>query len=192
MLLRNQGGQGPKGVGSFTNITSQGGPYFQTEHQGRGIAVGNLDNDGRPDLVISHLNEPITLLRNEAGQGHHWLGVELADKGHRDFVGAKVTLHVGGRTLTRFAKGGGSYLSSGDRRLLFGLGQAERAGRLTVVWPFGQEQHWEGLAVERYWRLTAGDPKPQEIGSPSKKCVRIQLLAEPTVPRPGGPRTLAP
>jgi hypothetical protein len=74
------------------------------------------------------LNAPVALLRNEAGAGHHWLGIELIGKGHRDVVGARLTLALGDRKLTRFARGGGSYLSSGDRRHLFGLGPADRVG----------------------------------------------------------------
>jgi hypothetical protein len=66
-------------------------------------------------------------------------------------------LAVHGQKLTRFAKGGGSYASSGDRRLLFGLGQ-EKAGRLTVTWPDGGEQHVDGLAVDRYYRIVQGQP----------------------------------
>jgi hypothetical protein len=151
VLLRNQGQERNR----FLNVNSQAGKYFQTMHIGRGLAVGDLDNDGRPDIVISHLNEPVTLLRNEASPNHHWLGVELADKTHRDLAGSKLTLEVNGRLLTRFVTGGGSYLSSGDRRTLFGLGTADKVGRLTVYWPTGQVQSWEDLAVDRYWRLTA-------------------------------------
>jgi hypothetical protein len=88
--------------------------------------------------------------------------VELAGERNADVVGARLTLEVGDRVLTRFAKAGGSYLSSGDRRHLFGLSEAARAGRLTVVWPSGREQHWDGLAVDRYWRLVEGDPAAQE------------------------------
>ena len=71
-------------------------------------------------------------------------------------AGARLTLEVGERRLTRFAQGGGSYLSSGDRRHLFGLGGADRVGRLTVAWPHGKEEHWDALAVDRYWRLAEG------------------------------------
>jgi hypothetical protein len=164
VLLRNEGGPTPQQV-RLANVTAQGGAYFQADHQGRGVAVGDLDNDGRPDLIVSHVNEPVAVLRNVAGAGHHWLGVELVGRGHQDVVGARLVLEVGGRKLTRFARGGGSYLSSGDRRHLFGLGAADRAGRLTVVWPSGREQHWDGLAVDRYWRVTEGEEAAREATS---------------------------
>jgi enediyne biosynthesis protein E4 len=150
VLLRNLG------EGRFRAITPQGGPYFQQDHNGRGVAFGDLDNDGRTDLVISHINEPVVILRNEAPTRNHWLGIALAGKDNRDVVGAKLTLEVGGRRLTRFAQGGGSYLSSSDRRHVFGLGGADKVGRLTVAWPWGKEEHWDGLAVDRYWRLEEG------------------------------------
>lgn len=161
VLLRNQG-QGAA-ESRFDAITDQGGSYFQADHQGRGLAVGDLDNDGRLDLVISHVNEPVVLLRNESRSGNHWLGIDLVDRDHRDLVGTKITLQVEGRRLTSFAKGGSSYLSSGDRRHLFGLGKAERVGRLTVSWPSGTDQHWDNLKIDRYWRLIAGETTPEEV-----------------------------
>lgn len=161
VLLRNQGSSAEKKGIQFTNVTSQGGSYFLTPHRGRGLAVGDLDNDGRPDLVISHLNAPVALLRGVGGAEQHWLGIELNGKDHADVTGARLILDVGKRRLTRFARGGGSYLSSGDRRHLFGLGSAERIDKLTVIWPGGQEQSWDGLAIDRYWRLTAGQKEPQ-------------------------------
>ncbi len=161
VLMRNAGRQGKKDV-RFHDVTAEGGPYFQTEHQGRGVAVGDLDNDGLPDLVISHVNEPIALLRNESVAGRHWLGVELVGEQHADVVGAKITLEVKGRRLTRFAKGGASYLSSSDRRHVFGLGEATKVGRLTVVWPSsGHEQTWNDLPLDQYWQLAAGEKEPR-------------------------------
>jgi hypothetical protein len=65
-------------------------------------------------------------------------------------------LEVGERRLTRFAQGGGSYLSSSERRHIVGLGSADHVGRLTVHWPWGKEEHWDGLAVDRYWPLEEG------------------------------------
>jgi hypothetical protein len=150
VLLRNLGD------GRFRPITAEGGPYFREVHNGRGVAFGDLANDGRTNLIISHLNAPVVLLRNEVRTDNHWLGVALAGRDHRDVVGAKVTLEVSGRRLTRFAQGGGSYLSSSDRRLIFGLGRAEHVGRLTVTWPGGGREHWDGLPVDRYRRLAEG------------------------------------
>ena len=149
VLLRNRGN------GQFDDVTPQGGDYFRAAHLGRGLAAGDLDNDGRTDLVVSHLNHPVVLLRNQSAPGNHWLGVELVGRDHRDVTGARVVLEVGGRKQTMFARGGGSYLSSSDRRFLFGLGASERVDRLTVIWPSGRTQHREGsqLTVDHYHRL---------------------------------------
>jgi hypothetical protein len=141
--------------GKFHVATSRIGEYGREPHLARGVALGDLDNDGRTDLVISHVNEPVVILRGVGGKGHHWLGVELQGEDHACVVGAKAVLEVGGQRLARFAKGGGSYASSGDRRLLFGLGD-ETGGRLTVTWPDGSEQHFDDLAVDRYHRIRQG------------------------------------
>src|SRR5262249_29417394 len=162
VLLANQSHPRREGERWFTNITARGGSYFQGVHRGRGLVIGDLDNDGYPDLVVSHVNEPVALLRNEVDRSHHWLGVELIGRGRRDIVGAKATLQIDSRRLTRFAKGGGSYLSSSDRRLLFGLGASEKVGRLTVIWPFGQAERWDGLATDRYHRIEEGTGTPEE------------------------------
>jgi hypothetical protein len=107
------------------------------------------------------MNERVVLLRNapHGGQvpGHHWLGIDLFGKNHRDTAGAKVVVDVGARRLTRFAKGGSSYLSSSDRRLLFGLAAADHVDKVTVFWPWGEEQHWDELAIDRYWQLVEGE-----------------------------------
>jgi RNA polymerase sigma factor (sigma-70 family) len=151
-LLRNRGGK-------FVAVSDQGGPYFRAAHRARGAALGDLDNDGRIDLVISHLNEPVVVLRNEAPAGtNHWLGVELVGKRRGDVTGARLVLEVEGLPRqARFAKGGGSFASANDPRHVFGLGKAKRPGKLTVRWPSGQEQSWEGLKADRYWRLVEGE-----------------------------------
>jgi len=146
---------------------SRAGPIFQRRHLGRGAAFGDLDNDGRVDIVVSHLNEPVAILRNQGKTFHHWLGVELAGKNHRDLVGAKLVLKVGGRTLTRFITGGGSYLSSHDPRRIFGLAEDSQIDELVVIWPpdtkTGQRpaQQWKSLAVDRYHHLVEGVAAPQ-------------------------------
>jgi hypothetical protein len=156
-LLRNRHAAKDKpGQTRFEIVTDRGGPYFRTEHLGRGLALGDLDNDGAVDLVISNTNEPAALLRNQAVGRGRWLGIELVGTPCPEPIGAKVTLEVDGRTLTRFVLGGGSYLSSSDRRVVFGLGKARTVGQLTVHWPSGRRQRWNGadLATNRYHRLT--------------------------------------
>jgi hypothetical protein len=143
----------------FVDVSKQGGPYFQSELLGRGLAIGDLDNDGWQDLVISHTNSPVVLLRNVAAatQPRAWLGVELIGKNYRDLAGSTVTLEVGDQRLTRYVKGGGSYLSSGDRRIVCGLGDAKAVGKLTVQWSWGDKQEWSGLKPNSYYRLTEGE-----------------------------------
>jgi hypothetical protein len=157
VLLRNIDYRGRR---FFKDAGAQGGRFFQVPRVGRGLAVGDLDNDGWPDLVISHTNGPVVILRNEAGTqagAAHWFGVSLAGKDHRDIVGSTVTVEAAGRRLTRFAKGGGSYLSSSDRRLLFGLGSTETVERVTVRWSWGATQSWQHLGADAYWELHEGE-----------------------------------
>jgi hypothetical protein len=167
VLLRNlyEHGNQPFEV-RFKDVSDKAGPFFQTRHRGRGCAFGDLDNDGRVDIVVSHLNEPVVILRNQAGEGNHWLGVELAPSDHRDLVGTKLILKAGGRTLTRFITGGGSYLSSNDQRRIFGLGKTESIDELTVVWPLDSKtgtrrtQRWTKLSGDRYYRILGDSAIP--------------------------------
>ncbi|HTU17308.1 MAG TPA: CRTAC1 family protein [Gemmataceae bacterium] len=156
-LARNENGK-------FKNIGKQGGSYFRSPHVARGAVQADFDNDGRVDLAVIHTNEPVAILRNEADtKGHHWLGVQLVGKDHRDVVGAKIVLKAGGRKQTRFAHGGGSYASSSDRRQIFGLGTAERLEKLTVIWANGKEQTFSRLKLDRYYRLTEGSDKADPL-----------------------------
>ncbi len=158
VLMRNQRGR-------FTDISKQGGDYFTQQHLSRGVALVDLDNDGRVDAVISHMNEPVTVLRNVSPAENHWVGVELVGAKNADVVGAKVTVEAGGRTQTRFAKGGGSYASSPDRRHLFGLGTADRVTKLTVVWPDGTRQEWADVPIDCYHVAVQGEPKLRQPGN---------------------------
>jgi hypothetical protein len=158
VLLRNRWRPGqPSATAFFDDASRRGGSFFRGLCRGRGLAAGDLDNDGRLDVVISNCNEPAVLLRNVCAGGH-WLGVELRGTPNRDAVGAELTLETKGRRLRRAIKGGGSYLSSGDRRVLFGLGEAATVERLTVRWPSGRTETWEGarLDVDHYMTLTEG------------------------------------
>jgi hypothetical protein len=165
-LLRNDPRELPSGTTvRFQNVSPAGGPYFRQPHQGRGVAVGDLDNDGRPDLVISHVNQPVAVLRNQLRTGHHWLGIELCGRDHKEPLGALLTLEVGGHGRTRVVKSGGSYLSSSDRRVVFGMAEQPQCDRLTVRWPGGERQVWEGsaLGIDRYVRLVEGQAEPEVV-----------------------------
>ena len=158
ILARNEG------KGKFKNISKQGGEYFRTPHIGRGAVQADFNNDGRIDLAVMHTNEPVAILRNVAEtKDNHWLGLELDDQKHRDLVGTKIILESGGRKQTRFAQGGGSYASSSDRRLVFGLGAAERIDKLTVIWPDLKEQTFTDVKPDRYYRLTQGRDKAETL-----------------------------
>jgi hypothetical protein len=141
----------------FADGSSRGGSYFNESHRGRGLIAGDLDNDGRVDLVFVAQNEPVRIIRNVAAPENNWLGVEL-HSGKRDVVGAKLTLEVGDRKLVRFVKGGGSYLSSNDMRVVFGFGDAKKPGKLTVEWPSGEPrvQEWADLEPKKYHKLEQG------------------------------------
>jgi len=145
------------GGGKFTDITKRAGAYCQDQHLSRGVVFADLDNDGKTDLVVSNMNEPAAVLHNVLPTpDRHWVGVALAGEGNRDVVGARVVLEAGGRTQTRFAKGGGSYASSPDRRMVFGLGSENKVVKLTVHWPDGTSQEWTDVPIDRYHVLTQG------------------------------------
>jgi enediyne biosynthesis protein E4 len=160
VLLRNTERNGRR---IFTDISPQGGAFFSTPVLGRGLAIGDLDNDGWPDQVVSNINSPAVLLRNVAGKAaspaNHWLGICLVGRDHRDVVGSTVVLEGETRKLTRFAKGGGSYLSASDQRILFGLGESKEIRSVTVRWSWGETQTWSGLDANAYWELREGEEK---------------------------------
>jgi hypothetical protein len=143
----------------FRDISPQGGAFFEMPAIARGLAIGDLDNDGWPDLVVSNTNSGVVLLRNEAAadRAANWLGIRLVGRDHRDVVGSTLILGLDGRRLTRFAKGGGSYLSASDPRIIFGLGASKSVGRLTVKWSWGSTQSWDGLEANQYWELHEGE-----------------------------------
>jgi enediyne biosynthesis protein E4 len=172
----------------FKAITPRGGDYFQKDHRGRGLALGDLDNDGWPDLVVSHVNEPLAILKHQ-GAAHekrnHWLGFELVPKAPRDLVGARVVVQMKdrkkvvevegrktvveleGRKLTSFHKGGASYLSTADPRHWFGLGEEAEVKAVRVVWPGGTTQEWSGeqFTADRYYKLReAVDERQRQRG----------------------------
>jgi hypothetical protein len=155
--------------GRFKIASREAGPYFREPHNARGAAFGDLDNDGKIDVVISHLNEPVVVLRNVAPtDGRHWVGIQLVGERNRDVVGARVVLEGSGGKQARFAKGGGSFASTNDRRLVFGLGTATDVGTVTVSWPWGGSQKFTDLKPDSYWRLVEGDPTSHQVQEPKR------------------------
>ena len=147
------------GRGRFTDAADDGGPYFLTKRSGRGAAFGDFDDDGRIDIVVSHVDLKATpaLLRNVTSNGNHWLGVSLRRGRNRaEPVGAVVRLTAGGKTQVRVYQRAQSYLSQNDPRLHFGLGKATRVEKLEVRWPSGAVETLTSLPVDRYMSVTGG------------------------------------
>ena len=141
LLFRNTGGK-------FVDVSSRLGEAFQEERVGRGLAVGDYDNDGDPDLLISNNGGPGELIRNNTS-GNHWLEIKLiGKKSNRDAIGARITLWAGGRKRVDQVRGGSSYLSSSDLRVFFGLGRTAKAERIEMRWPSGTVQFIENPPVD--------------------------------------------
>jgi hypothetical protein len=152
--------------GRFRDVSSQAGTYFQTRVVGRGLAWADFDNDGLPDLAFSHNGGPISLLRNRTATANAWLRLELIGDGirsNRNAIGARIEVEAGGGKQVRFLNGGGSYLSASDRRLLIGLGSADRAARVIVTWPSGRVQTFTDLEGRTGWRLHEGRENPERM-----------------------------
>ncbi len=127
-----------RGDGTFDEMAGQMGPVMTDPHVGRGLAVGDLDNDGRLDVVVNNLDGSPEVLRNELPDRGNWLLVKLTGKGwNTDAIGALVTARAGTMTGIRLVQSGTSYLSQHDMRLHFGLGAATEADSLEVRWPDG-------------------------------------------------------
>jgi enediyne biosynthesis protein E4 len=127
-----------RGDGTFDEVAAQYGPELTDERVSRGLAVGDLDDDGRLDVVINDLDGMPQVLRNELPGTGHWLLVRLTGKGkNTSAIGAVVTVKSGGATQVRVVQSGTSYLSQDDMRQHFGLGPRTQADSVEVRWPDG-------------------------------------------------------
>ena len=128
-------------AGHFRQIEFPSGEYLSTPHEGRGLAVGDFDNNGSQDLVITHLNDPPALLANKTSDPNGWLRVRLIGVvSNRDAVGARLILHTTRGDYRRQITGGGSYLSHNDCRVFWGIPHGSEIRGLSIHWPSGTIQ----------------------------------------------------
>ncbi len=158
LLLRNEKAKkSPMNGRRFVPVGDGAGPYFRTGHVGRGSATGDLDDDGRPDLVVNHKDAAPAVLMNRTDPSGRWIRLDLqGTKSNRDAVGAKVEVVADGRTIYRQRKGGGSMESAHDPRLLIGVGPAKTV-KVVVRWPSGLVSTVEKAETNRTIKLREGD-----------------------------------
>jgi hypothetical protein len=131
---------------------------LNSRYVGRGLAVGDYDNDGDPDLLVAENHGPAHLLRNDTPPGRHWVRLRLeGSRSNRSAIGAKITVRAGGIEHTAYVKNGGSYASHSDDRLLIGLGSAVEIEELTVRWPSGAVTRLRSVPVDRQHDLMEKD-----------------------------------
>lgn len=152
-LFRNEGN------GQFRDVSKDVGPALAISEVSRGLAAGDLDNDGDTDLVVANNHGPLRILRNDIGNRRRWLGVRLLSSATgSDLVGARVALELEpGRTLWRRFRADSSYCSANDPRVLFGLGEVAAPRNLTVYYADGTREQWSNLPTNQWHTLIRGE-----------------------------------
>jgi hypothetical protein len=146
-----------QGNGTFCDASSQSGSAILLPEVSRGLAIGDLFNDGNMDLVIENLEGTPRILRNPGIPGQHWVSFELAGvKSNRMAIGARVKITAGGMTQTQEIYSGGSYLSQHDTRVHFGLGQATKIDFAEIRWPSGKLETFKDLEANRFYSALEG------------------------------------
>lgn len=167
LLYRNTG------KGSFEDISKLAGPGITTAASGRGLAVGDLWNNGNLAVVVSNMGSRPSLLVNRRPGSNHWLGIKtVGTKSNRDGIGAQVTVKFGARTATQEVRSGSSYDSNNDMRLHFGLGAATKIDLLEVRWPSGLVERFDDTKVDRIITVQEGAGKARAAGAPATKSSR--------------------
>jgi tetratricopeptide (TPR) repeat protein len=154
------------GDGRLVDASTRAGTLWSVPRVARGLAVGDLDNDGRVDLVIAAQDGPLVYAHNVSAPRHQITVLLEGRASNRDAVGAKVVVRAGGRSQSAWCIGGGSYLSASDRRLHFGLDSSERVESLEVTWPSRKVGRYVALAVDRTYLIREGSDSPVCIDRP--------------------------
>ena len=155
MFFRNTGK-------SFQNVSAESGPAFAKPLSARGMAIGDFDNDGAVDVLVSVNDGAPMLLRNNVGSQNHWLGIRLVGKkSNPDAIGARINYQAGDLKRSRMKVGGGSYLSSHDPRIVLGIGKRPKIDWLEIKWPQpgGAVERFTELPVNRYITIVEGKGK---------------------------------
>jgi hypothetical protein len=150
-----------QGNGKFKDVSKSSGPGLTTPYSGRGLAIADLWNDGRLEMVVNNLSDVPLLLVNEAKNENHWLGLKLTGTiSNRSAIGSHVTVHGTKRDWVDEVRSGSSYSSSSDLRLHVGLGVETKIKRIDVRWPEGESEEFSCEAVDRFVELVEGKGKP--------------------------------
>jgi hypothetical protein len=158
------------GEGRFRDISEFNPTLCREPFMGRGLAVGDFDNDGAPDLLVTEIGGKARLLRNVAPSRGHWLTVRaIIPKLKRDAYGAEITVRAGGRSYWRLLNPGSSYCSSNDPRCHFGLGASDRYDAIDVVWPDGAEETFRAGSADKAIELRQGDGEPKPTNRKPKE-----------------------
>jgi len=143
--------------GSFCDASKQAGPALMQPHVSRGLAVGDLFNDGQLDVVVEDIDGSPLILRNRGIAGNHWVGFEFAGaKSNHLAIGTRIKLTAGGMTLTDQIRSGGSYLSQSDLRVHFGLGSATKIDSVEIRWPSGASDTLSNLRADQFYSVLEG------------------------------------
>ena len=154
------------GKGAFADISDGAGPGITARASSRGLAIGDLWNDGRTSAVITNLNAPPSLLVNQVRSANHWIAIRTVGmKSNRDGIGARIAVSAGGRTLVDEVRSGSSYNSSSDLRAHFGLGSAAKVDLVHIRWPSGLQERFDNLPVDSIQTLREGSGTPSATES---------------------------
>ncbi len=144
------------GAGKFADVSVDAGPAVMEKASGRGLAVGDIDNDGRADLLISNMNDRLSLLRNTLAAGSSVTLKLIGQKSNRSAIGAIATVQAGKRVLTGEVRSGSTFLSQSDLRLQFGLGSLAAADGVEIRWPSGGVEKLGALRAGQIVTITEG------------------------------------